>query len=146
MAGWHKFCQAIDRPDLIEREGATSGPERAKNMSGWLGEIIEEWFAKCSKSEAVTKLLDAGLAIGPVQNAQEVYECPHLEARKTLVDIPDPILGQVKLVGSPVKLSSSPDPVTQAAPLLGENSREILRDTLGYSEENIELLAQQGVF
>src|SRR5438045_2317929 len=36
---WAKFSQAIGRPDLVGHEGATSGPERAKNMSGWLGDI-----------------------------------------------------------------------------------------------------------
>ncbi len=142
---WHKFCQAIGRPELIDRDGATSGPERAKNMSGWLGEIIEGWFSKCSKSEAVTKLLDAGLAIGPVQNAQEIYDCPHVEARETLIDIPDPILGQVKLVGSPIKLSSSQEPVKRSAPLLGEHSKEVLRDALGYSDEDIARFTQEGV-
>jgi len=90
---WGRFCEAIDRPDLIGHEGATSGPERASNMTGWLGEIIAEWFSRQTKAEAGEKLLAAGLPVGPVQNSQEIYNCPHVEARKTLIDIPDPILG-----------------------------------------------------
>ena len=36
---------AIGRPDLVDHEGTTSGPERAKNMTGWLGEIIADGSA-----------------------------------------------------------------------------------------------------
>ena len=131
---WAKFCQAIERPDLVGREGATSGPERAKNMSGWLGDIINQWFLGRTKAEASQKLLAAGLPIGPVQTAQEIFDCPHVAARKLLIDVPDPILGTVKLVGPVAKLSGNPEPLTRPAPLLGEHNVEILRDVLGYTE------------
>ena len=87
---WGRFCEAIGRPDLVDREGATSGPERAQSMAGWLGEIIAEWFRGQTKAEAAEKLLAAGLPVGPVQNAREIYDCPHVEARHMLIDVPDP--------------------------------------------------------
>lgn len=61
---WAKFCQAIERPDLVGHDGATTGPERATNMSGWLGEIINDWFRSQTKAGATTKLLAVGLPIG----------------------------------------------------------------------------------
>jgi crotonobetainyl-CoA:carnitine CoA-transferase CaiB-like acyl-CoA transferase len=142
---WAKFCQAIERPDLVGHEGATSGPERAKNISGWLGEIIEAWFRQQTKAEATEKLLAVGLPIGPVQNAQEIFECPHVEARQLLIDVPDPILGSVKLVGPAVKMSGSPGPVAKPAPLLGQHNAEILAEMLGYSEEQIVKLKEESV-
>jgi crotonobetainyl-CoA:carnitine CoA-transferase CaiB-like acyl-CoA transferase len=135
---WAKFCRAIERDDLIGREGATSGPERALNMSGWLGEIINHWFIHRTKSEAIQKLLTAGLPVGPVQTAEEIFNCPHVAARKLLIDIPDRILGAVKLVGPVAKLSDNTEPIARPAPLLGEHNSEILRDVLGYSEEEID--------
>jgi crotonobetainyl-CoA:carnitine CoA-transferase CaiB-like acyl-CoA transferase len=142
---WTKFCQAIERPDLVGHEGATSGPERAKNMSGWLGEIIENWFRRQTKAGATEKLLAVGLPIGPVQNAQEIFECPHVEARHLLVDVPDPILGSVKLVGPVVKMSGSPEPITGPAPLLGQHNAEVLAEVLGYSEEQIAKLKEENI-
>jgi crotonobetainyl-CoA:carnitine CoA-transferase CaiB-like acyl-CoA transferase len=142
---WAKFCQAIERPDLVGHEGATSGPERAKNMSGWLGETIEGWFRGQTKAAATEKLLAVGLPIGPVQNAQEIFECPHVEARRLLVDVPDPILGSVKLVGPVVKLSGHPDPITGPAPLLGQHNAEVLNELLGYSEEQVAKLKEENV-
>jgi CoA:oxalate CoA-transferase len=142
---WGRFCEAIGRPDLIGQEGAASGPERARSMSGPLGEIIAEWFRARTKAEAGETLLAAGLPVGPVQNAQEIYECPHVEARRTLIDVPDPVLGSVRLVGPPFKLSADPEPLARAAPLLGEHTAEILHERLGYSDEKVTALRAEGV-
>src|SRR6266550_2971314 len=73
---------------IIGLAGATSGPDRAKNMPGWLGDIINAWFKTQTKGGATSKLLAAGLPIGPVQNAQEVYDDAHVAARRLLIDVP----------------------------------------------------------
>ncbi len=142
---WAKFCQAIERPDLVGHDGATSGPERAKNMSGWLGDVVNGWFAKQTKADATAKLLAVGLPIGPVQTAQEVFDCPQVAARQLMIDVPDPILGSVKLVGPVAKLSSSPEPLTGPAPLLGEHNSEVLTEVLGYTDEQVGRLKADGV-
>ena len=142
---WAKFCQAIERPDLVGSEGATSGPDRAKNMSGSLGDIISSWFKTQTKAEATSRLLAAGLPIGPVQNAQEIYDDPQVAARRLMIEVPDPILGTVKLVGPVAKLSGSPEPVTRPAPLLGEHNAEVLMEMLGYTKEQVSRLQEDGV-
>ena len=142
---WSQFCEAIGRPDLDGREGATSGPERAGNMAGWLGEIVAAWFRGRTKAEAADKLLAAGLPVGPVQDAREIYDCPHVEARQMLIDVPDPILGTVRLVGPPFKMSGNTEPLTGAAPLLGEHTSEILREMLAYSHQRVTELRAEGV-
>jgi crotonobetainyl-CoA:carnitine CoA-transferase CaiB-like acyl-CoA transferase len=142
---WSRFCEAMERPDLVDREGTRSGPERAQSMNGWLGEVLAEWFGRHTKAEAVEKLLAVGLPVGPVQNAQEIFDCPQVAARKQLIDVPDPVLGTARLVGSPIKLSGSPEPVTNAAPLLGQHTAEIVRDLLGYPEEEVNRLQAEGV-
>lgn len=142
---WSRFCEAIGRPDLVDHDGATSGPERAQNMAGWLGEIIAGWFSNQTTAEAAEKLLAAGLPVGPVQNARDIYDCPHVAARQMLIDVPDPILGTVKLVGPPFKMSGNPVPVASAAPLLGEHNGEILREMLGYSDQKVAELQAEGV-
>jgi crotonobetainyl-CoA:carnitine CoA-transferase CaiB-like acyl-CoA transferase len=142
---WGRFCEAIERPDLVDHEGATSGPERAKHMAGWLGEIIAAWFADRTQAEATARLLAAGLPVGPVQDAREIYECPHVEARELLIDVPDPILGSVRLVGPAFKMSGDPEPITAAAPRLGEHTAAILREALGYTDQEVARLQSEGV-
>lgn len=142
---WAKFCKAIGRPDLVGHAGTTSGPERAKSMSGWLGEIVSGWFREQTKAEATEKLLAVGLPIGPVQTAEEIFKDPHVAARKLLIDVPDPILGSVRLVGPVAKLSSNGDPLTGAAPLLGQHNAEILTELLGHTEDQVGQLKKDGI-
>ena len=142
---WAKFCQAIERPDLVGHEGATSGPERAANMSGWLGEIINTWFRNQTKAGATTRLLAVGLPIGPVQNAKEVFDDPQVAARRLMIDVADPILGSVKLVGPVAKMSGDPEPLTAPAPLLGQHNSEVLTEILGYTDDQVGRLKADGV-
>jgi crotonobetainyl-CoA:carnitine CoA-transferase CaiB-like acyl-CoA transferase len=142
---WGRFCEAIERPDLVGREGARSGPERAGSMGGWLGEIVSAWFTGRTKAEAAQRLLAAGLPVGPVQNAQEIHDDPHVQARRTLIDVPDPVLGTVRLVGPAMRLSGNPEPRAEAAPRLGEHTSEILGEVLGYPEARVTELRAQGI-
>ena len=142
---WAKFCNAIGRPDLVGHEGTTSGPERAKNMSGWLGEIVNGWFRQQTKAKAAEMLLAAGLPVGPVQNAHEVFDDPHVAARQLLIDVPDPILGSVKLVGPVARLSGDGNALRGPAPLLGQHNEEILTESLGYTQEQVGQLKADGV-
>jgi CoA:oxalate CoA-transferase len=142
---WAKFCSAIERPDLVGHEGATSGPERAKNMSGWLGDIINDWFRNQTKAGATAKLLAVGLPIGPVQTAQEIFDDPQVAARQLMIDVPDPILGSVKLVGPVAKMSGDPQPLTGPAPLLGQHNAEVLTEVLGYTTEQVGRLKVEGI-
>ena len=142
---WAKFCTAIERPDLVGHEGADSGPERAKNMSGWLGEIISGWFRSQTKAGATSKLLAVGLPIGPVQTAKEIFDDPQVAARRLMIDVPDPILGSVKLVGPVAKLSGGTEPLTGPAPLLGEHNSEVLTELLGYTEADVARLKADGI-
>lgn len=142
---WKRCCQAIERPDLDGKEGANSGPARASNMTGWLGDIIREWFMRHTKAEATQKLLAVGLPVGPVQNAKDIFEDEHVAARKLLMEVPDPILGKVKLVGPPVKLSEVAEPPACPAPLLGQHSAQVLMQVLGYTAEQVSQLKANGI-
>ncbi|MDR7611746.1 MAG: CoA transferase [Armatimonadota bacterium] len=141
---WEKFCRAIGRPDLVGHPETSSGPARAASMAGWLGDVIRSWFAERSADEAVAALLAAGVPAGPVQTARDVYHCPHVRARQLLVDIPDPVLGSVRLVGPPVKMSASPHPRCEPAPLLGQHTQDVIAQWLGYTPDQVAALRRDG--
>jgi crotonobetainyl-CoA:carnitine CoA-transferase CaiB-like acyl-CoA transferase len=142
---WAKFCRAIGREDLLDDPALASGPGRAARMQQDLGPIIDGWMRQHSKAEVVETLLAAGLPVGPVQDAAEVFNCPHIATRELLIDVPDPVLGTARLVGSPIKLSESLEARRDPAPRLGEHTDAILRDLLGYDDEAIESLHQTQV-
>ncbi len=62
-----------------------------------------------------------------------------------LVEIDQPRVGKMKIVGSPIRLSETPGEVYAPAPLLGQHSEEILEKLLSYKKEEIESLRTEGV-
>ena len=86
-----------------------------------------------------------GLPVGPVQNAQDIFECPHAAARDALVEVDDPVAGRVKLVGPPIKMSNQMKPHIRPAPRLGEHNEPVLRQVLGYTPEQVQALVESGV-
>jgi CoA:oxalate CoA-transferase len=106
---------------------------------------LDEWMEERTNEEVIQILLKHGVPVGPSQTALDLVNCPQLSARKMIVDIQDPIGGKKKLVGSPVKLSEVPEIDAKTAPILGENTYELLGDLLELSADEIAALKKENV-
>lgn len=142
-AMWARFCKAMGRDDLSSRSDLASGPDRALRMDE-LMPIITGWMADKTKNEVCDLLMAEGLPCGPVQTSEDIFKCPHLKTREMLVKIPDTVMGEVTVIGSPLKMSET---VSRYAtvPELGEHTKNVLKELLGYSEDTIAKLAEQKV-
>ena len=56
-----------------------------------------------------------------------------------------PVNPELHLVASPIRLSATPVRTDRPPPLLGEQTDEVLRTLLGYSEARIAALREEGV-
>ena len=79
------------------------------------------------------------------QDAGDLVDCPHLEARNFFVEVDHPVVGQAKYPGMSVRLPGEPITATQPAPLLGQHNAEIYVKKLGYSSSDLVALRQLGV-
>jgi CoA:oxalate CoA-transferase len=62
-----------------------------------------------------------------------------------VTEIEQPNIGKVKIIGTPFKLSETPGTVSGHAPLLGENTNEVLNTLLNYSQEQITNLKKKNI-
>ena len=65
-----------------------------------------------------------------------MFADPQVRARDMVVEIDHPTLGRLRTLGSPIKMSETPPVVGRRAPLLGEHTREVLREA-GCDEDEI---------
>ena len=141
---WGRICEAIGRQELKDDLRTVDGTARVAN-SDFVRPIIEDWLVSKTRAEAVALLGEHGVPSGPVYTAEDIFSDPHIAARHMLVTVDDPIAGPRKYARSPLHLSSAPEIPTEPAPRLGEHTRPILQDVLGYGETEIERLRDQGV-
>jgi len=141
---WGRLCQAMGREDLQTDPQTADGTARA-GSDDFIRSIIEAWLADKTRAEAVELLGQNGVPSGPVNTAEDIFDDPHVAARQMLVTVDDPIAGPRKYARSPLHLSATPEISTEPAPRLGEHTRPILRDLLGYGEERIDQLQEKGV-
>lgn len=141
---WARLVKVMGRDDLIEDPKSKDGPARAANCEGYLRPIIEAWMSTRTKSQVVEAVLAAGVPAGPVQAADEIFACPHVAARKMLVEVDDPNLGPVKFARTPVRLSDTQEVEGRPAPALGQHTEEVL-GRLGMSAAEVAVLREKGV-
>jgi len=143
-AMWKKLCDIMGRSDLFEDPRYLNNDARCRNYLPDLKNDVESFTRTKTKEELEVLMNEAGIPFGRIFTVAEVAEHPQLQAREMLVEVDDPVLGKIKIQGVPVKLHSTPGSVEQPAPMLGENTTEILLQ-MGYSRDDIKNLRDQNV-
>ncbi|MCC7326072.1 MAG: CoA transferase [Burkholderiales bacterium] len=103
-----------------------------------------EVLAARTRDEWIAALDAAGVPAGPVHALGEALTHPHTLARGMVVDLVHPEAGATKAIGCPLHFSATPARVDRPAPLLGEHTREVLREC-GYGDAEIDAYVAAGV-
>lgn len=108
-------------------------------------ELLEEKVTAMTQQEAIDYFTEAGVPVAPVYNLDEVVTDPHLLERGMFIELNHSAAGKIKTVNFPVKFSETPGERMRAAPVLGQDNVTILKEILGYDEDQIDKLIQAGV-
>jgi len=136
--------EVLGRPDLASGE---FGDRRSRTANrDKLRAILTEIFVQDLRENWMTKMKAANIPVGDLRTVEEAFNSPEVRERHRLNQIPHPAAGFVPNIESPLNLGLTPviDPV--AAPLLGQHTREVLQEKLGYDDARIADLAEAGVF
>ena len=139
---WEKICDIIGEPDWKTDPGYATPKARLPHLNE-IFTRIEAWTMKHDKFEAMDILNKYDIPCGPILSMKEIAEDESLRQSGTVVEVDHPTRGKYLTVGSPIKLSGSPVEV-ERSPLLGEHTDEILRQVLGYSDNEISEIEGSG--
>ena len=141
-AAFPALAKAIGHEDWLE-DPEWSTPEARLPKLGQVFHEIEKWTMTKTKFEVMDILNPLNVPCGPILSMKEIAEETSLRATGTIVEVDHPTRGKYLTVGNPIKLSDSPSEVTRS-PLLGEHTEEILKQVVGYSDEEICKAKQAG--
>jgi crotonobetainyl-CoA:carnitine CoA-transferase CaiB-like acyl-CoA transferase len=140
---WPKFCEALDRPDLLADERFETNTDRVANRDV-LEADLEAEISEYTTDEIVSLMQEHDVPATPINRMDDVYDHPQVLARgmRTSVDHPD--IGEVEMPGVPMHFSRTPACVRSHPPELGEHTREVLHE-LDYDEETIDRFEADGI-
>lgn len=143
QANWLRLLDVIDAKYLADDKRFATNRERMTNREALVLEL-EKIFAKKTTADWELALNSAGIPAGPLMSIPEMHRDPQALAREMIVDVEHASVGKVKTLGAAVKFHGTPTAVRRAAPLLGQHTKEILREC-AYSDNEIDALLQEGV-
>nr|WP_211221439.1 CoA transferase [Ktedonobacter racemifer] len=123
---FQKLCQALAHPEWASDERFRTNAERVKNREALIS-LIEDALQAESVATWEPLLAQAGIAVGPVNRMDQVFQDPQVMHSQQVVSLAHPTAGDVRLVGPAVNYSLTPAEITSPPPLLGEHTQEIIQ-------------------
>ena len=136
---WKEFCEILG----IHEEGLEAETDRLASTD-ILQKIIEERLSDMTADEVEKAFEGTDIAAASVIPIDKALKDPQLIAREMVISVEDPVLGELKLVGDPIKLSDNEQILDVPSPTLGQHTEEILGE-IGYKETDIAKLREIGI-
>ena len=140
---FQRFCKAAELQKLLEDERFSMNPRRVANEAA-LKDIIEPVMRKRKRDEWIAALADAGVPCGAVRSVPEALSDPQVSARRMVETVEHAVLGSMKVLGTPIKLSDTSASVRSAPPTLGQHTDTVLAE-LGLSGADITALRTRAI-
>jgi CoA:oxalate CoA-transferase len=142
---WKNFCEVVGKPELAEDPRFAEAKVRGRNSAALVA-IFDEVFAARPRDEWMRVLKGRGDFIYTIVNSvSDLPDDPQVRANGYVVDYDHPALGNLTLLGMPVKLSATPGEPRGHAPELGEHTELLLTEMLGYSWDDVARLREANV-
>ena len=139
-----RLATAMGREEMARDPKYDTGAKRVENREE-VDAIVTEWTGSFELKELV-RLLDAQeVPVSGINSIADIFEDPQFQARGSIIEVADAVLGTTKMPGIVPRLSRTPGRVEHLAPALGEHNDEVYSGMLGFSSEKIAELKEEGV-
>lgn len=137
-----RIVRAMNQEELATDPRFSTMLGRVQNKD-ILNQIVEPWMKAHTRSELIEVLVKNQVPMSPINSIEDIFNDPHYQFRKNILEIEDPVLGKVKMQDVVPKLSLTPGCVKSTGPELGQHNKEIYGTLLGYSQRDIGSLREK---
>lgn len=141
---WRRLAEAMGQPDLGEDERFATHNARGAHQHE-LDELIGQWSVTLTSAELEAVLNEHAVPNGKIYTAPDMLADAHFAARKAIVTVAHPQLGDFPMQNVVPKLSDTPGEVRWVGPELGEHTDEVLAEALDLDEAARSALRDAGV-
>ena len=142
-AQYRGVADVLDNPRLLDEQTSLDRVWRVSHRDE-MNALIRAEVAKWDCLDLLAALQPIGVPCAPVNSMQQAMEDPQALSRRMVVE--QTFHGRTyKMLGNPVKLSGTPCETFGLSPMLGEHTREVLRDLLGKTDVELDDYAARGV-
>jgi crotonobetainyl-CoA:carnitine CoA-transferase CaiB-like acyl-CoA transferase len=138
------LCNAIELPELSADPRFSKNEDRVRNREV-ITQILSDHFKGDTAEAWVKRISKVNVPVGLINNIADALAEPQVDARGMLVNIPHPMNPGFEMVGSPINLSDTPVEYKRPAPLLGQDTNDVLTEYLGLSPEQLLQFKSDGV-
>jgi CoA:oxalate CoA-transferase len=131
---WRAFARVMERPELAEDPRFATLKNRVAAIDE-VDAIVSAWTGARDKEDVFQTLKAAKVPCAPVRDLDEVVNDPNMHARGALQHQDHPTLGRIIVQQSPLRFDGAPLPALTPSRDLGADTRAVLRDRLGLTEE-----------
>jgi formyl-CoA transferase len=124
---WARFCEAVGRADWLEDARWSTNSDRVENRETLVG-VLGEMFVGRTVGEWLELLREYGVPAGPVSSVAQALDGEVAQARGMVQEVEHPLIGRLRMVGSPLGLEGTPPAITSHPPMLGEHTEEVLAE------------------
>ncbi|WP_422098958.1 CaiB/BaiF CoA transferase family protein [Variovorax sp.] len=139
---FERFVEFIDLPELRD-PAYRQQPVRFAAKAG-IDALIAGELRKQPTAHWLERLRQARIPCGPVNDFAQALGDTQVLARDMVVEVPLHTGETVRMPGNPIKLSAAAPKAYGSPPSLGEHTRRVLGDWVGYSDAKLDALRQAG--
>ena len=138
---WRALCAVIGDDRLCDSR--FSEQIERKRHEEYIDPVISGWTESRDAVDIMTRLQEAGVPAGRAANNRELLSDRHLAARNFFVDL-DEFEGPKRYDGQSILGNFVDKSEWKASHLLGQDSRHILVELLGYSDKEFDAMTSDG--
>ena len=140
---FQRFCAATGLQHLLADDRFSTNPARVRNEAA-LKELLAPVMRERTRDGWLRAFATAGVPCGAVRSVPEALSDPQVTARRMIEAVEHAVLGPMKVLGTPIKLSDTPASVRTAPPTLGQHTDTVLTE-LGLTTNEIAGLRSRSV-